>query len=140
MARLSKEQLVAIAERLLSDGRLSGAEADRLIDEFEASTYPFATDVIFKWRDRFENAAEMVDYILGKDEVQKLTRDELVEVARKLMTADVEDDLQASDLGRLFKANICHPAGTDLIFYPKIDFKTPEELVDYALAYKPQKK
>ncbi len=37
---------------------------------------------------------------------------------------------------RQFDENVPHPDGIGLIFYPKIEFKTAEELVDYALAYK----
>ncbi len=138
-ARLFKERLVAIAERLISDEPMNRAEAGRLIGEFEALTYPEAADIILKGRHRFKNASEIVDYVLGEWK-KELTRDELVEVTRKLMTADIADELEANYLGRLFNHNIRHPAKSDLIFYPKIEFKTPEELVDYALAYKPPKK
>jgi hypothetical protein len=68
-----------------------------------------------------------------------VSRNELIEITRKLMTADIANEFESNYLARLFNDNIPHPAKTDLIFYPKIDFKTPEELVDYALAYKPPK-
>ena len=64
----------------------------------------------------------------------------MIEVTRKLMTADIENEFESDYLSRLFDANIGHPDKHDLIFYPKIEFKTPEELVDYALAYKPPQK
>jgi hypothetical protein len=140
MTRLSKERLVAIAERLMSDEPMAPDEANRLCDDFEASTYPDATELIFDWRHKFKDAREIVDYALGEEERKKLTRDELVEVTRKLMTADIADEFESNYLSRLFDANIGHPAKGDLIFYPKIEFRTPEELVDYALAYKPPKK
>jgi hypothetical protein len=66
---------------------------------------------------------------------RKLTRDELVEVARKLMTADVSSDAEVNRLAGVFNRNVPHPGGTDLIFYPEIEFETPEQVVDYALAY-----
>ena len=139
MARLSKERLVAIAERLMSDELMTPAEADRLIEDFEASTYPQATELIFNWRHKFRNTAEIVDYALGDMKLPKLTRDELVEVTRKLMTADVADEFESNYLTNLFNTNIGHPSGSDLIFYPDVGFKTPEELVDYALAYQSPK-
>ena len=136
MARLSKVHLVEIAEKLLHRSCLSNAEMVRLVNEFEANTYPDASELIFEWGDRFKNAAELVDWALGELEMEKLTRDELIEVTRKLMTVDIADEFESMWLTALFAANIPHPDGTDLIFYPKIEFKTPEELVDYALAYK----
>jgi hypothetical protein len=140
MAKLFKERLIAIAERLMSDEPLTQAEMDRLIDDFEASTYWHASDLIFDWRHKFKDAPEIVEYALGDTKLLKLTRDELVEVTRKLMTAEISDEFESNYLSRLFDANIEHPAKGDLIFYPEIEFKTPGELVDYALAYKPPKK
>ena len=66
---------------------------------------------------------------------RKLTREELIEVARKLMTADVSSDDEVNRLAGLFNRNVPHPGGTDLIFYPEIEFETPEQVVEYALAY-----
>jgi hypothetical protein len=137
--RVSKERLVAIAERLMSNEPLSTAEVNRLVDEFNANTYPDSADFILEWGNRFKNATELVDFALGQLEMKKLTREELIEVTRKLMTADIADEFEATWLCELFVANVPHPAETDLIFYPKVEFKTPEQLVDYALAYKASK-
>ncbi len=139
--KLSRGDLIAIAERLLISDRLTQAELLRLIEEFESNlTYPDASELVFTYRNEFRNAAEIVDFALGREKLKKLSREELVEVARKLMTADIKNEIESQRLGRLFIANIPHPGGLDLIFYPKIEFETPEALVDYALAYPPPRK
>lgn len=138
--RVSKERLVAIAEKLMSSEPLSTAEVNRLIDEFDANTSPQSSELILRWGERFNSATEIVDFVLGELKMKKLTRGELIDVTRKLMAADVADEFEATWLSELFIANIPDPAGTDLIYYPTIEFKTPEELVDYALAYKSPKK
>ena len=62
----------------------------------------------------------------------KLSREELIEITDKLMHGRVADDRESNRLGRLFKENIGHPAGTDLIFYWHEEFESPEALVDFA--------
>jgi hypothetical protein len=52
---------------------------------------------------------------------------------------DVPGHVETARLARQFNGNVPHPDGIGLIFYPKIEFKTAEHLVDYALAYKPPK-
>ena len=56
------------------------------------------------------------------------------------MTGDfsVRNEIESTRLCRMFRANVPHPDGTDLIYWPKVNFDNPEELVDYALAYKPE--
>ena len=140
MARLSKQELIRIAERLMNNDVSSQDEVNHLIDEFEANVgYPQAADLIFDQRHEFKDAAAIVDFALGEEEVAKLSREELIAVTRKLMTGDISSNLESERLSRLFNANVPHPDKGDLIFYPKIEFTTPEELVDYALAYKPEK-
>jgi hypothetical protein len=140
MVRLSKQELINLAERLMNNDFSSDAEMDRLADEFEANIpYPYAAELIFVSRHEFKDAAELVDFALAEEEIKKLSREELIAVTRKLMTADISSEVESQRLSRLFAANVPHPAKGDLIFYPKIEFNTPEELVDYALAYKPEK-
>jgi hypothetical protein len=142
MARgLSKRELITIAERLMAKDSLSKSELLRLIDDFETNVpYPDATELIFKHRDEFKDAAEIVDFALGEEKTKKLSRDELIEVARKLMFADIKTELESAQLSRLFDANVPHPDGDSLIFHPKFEFETPEDLVDFALAYRQPKK
>jgi hypothetical protein len=73
----------------------------------------------------------------------QLSRNELVEVARRFMATSESDD-QANDEWwmALFDANVPHPAGSTLAFYPPSrDAGTwnpsPEEVVELALAYRP---
>jgi hypothetical protein len=140
MARLSKQELIHIVERLMNNDFSNDAELDRLADEFEANVwYPYAADLIFDSRHEFKDAAALVDFALGEEQTKKLSREELIAVTKKLITADISSEVESERLARQFDENVPHPDGTDLIFYPKIRFKTPEELVDYALAYKPEK-
>jgi len=133
-----RQELVSVVQKLTAGDKLSGDEAERLSSEFEDNVlYPYAADLIFDWRHEFRDAAELVDFVLGHATGGKLTRNELVEVARRLMTADVANAVQSERLSRQFKSNIPHPEGDGLIFYPKVEFRTPEELVGHALAYKP---
>lgn len=64
---------------------------------------------------------------------EKLTRDELVELVRKIMTCE-ESEKEIDEMIFLLRGNVLDPQVTDYIYY---DEKTPEEVVDLALAYKP---
>jgi hypothetical protein len=131
-----KKKLVPIVERLMNDGSLSDDEFDSHMEEFEENVpYPNAADLIFSWSREFDDAAQIVDFALTLEKIPTSSRAELIEVARKLMTADVATTVQSERLSWHFKANVPHPDGDGLIFHPKIEFKTPQELVDHALAY-----
>jgi hypothetical protein len=138
MARLSKQELVAIAERLLSDEPLSKAELWRLIAEFEKNTYCQAVELLWDSLDEFPDLPSLVDYALGQEKAEKVPRDELIDVTRKLLTGDFKNEIECSRLCSKFRASIPHPDGTDLIYWPKREFNNAEELVDYALAYRPE--
>ena len=135
MVRLSKRELVAIAERLLSDESLEKLQARRLIEEFDRSTYPQASDLLWDYLDEFADLPSLVDYALGQESVERLSRSELIEVTRKLLENDFKNEIECNRLCSKFAANIPHPDGTDLIYWPKREFSNAEELVDYALAY-----
>ncbi len=64
---------------------------------------------------------------------EKLTRDELVELVRKIMTCEGNEE-EIDEMTFLLRENVLDPQVTDYIYY---DEKTPEEVVDLALAYKP---
>src|SRR5262249_30056234 len=98
--------------------------------------YPYPSELILYFQHEFKDSTALVDFALGQEKVPKLSREELVVVARKLMTADIANEVESARLDDMFNENVPHPDGTDLIFYPKKEFKSPEELVDYALAYK----
>src|ERR1700722_14004266 len=78
--KLSRGDLIAIAEKLLVSDRLTQAEVLRLIEDFESNlVYPDASELIFTYRDEFRNAAEIVDFALGREKLKKLSREELIE-------------------------------------------------------------
>lgn len=67
--------------------------------------------------------------------VADITRDELVEIVRRLLTASAESDYYL----RLLKANVSHPRVSDLVFHPSDDLQdaSAEQIVDQALKYRP---
>ncbi|MFB7056952.1 hypothetical protein ACFCXT_28020 [Streptomyces vinaceus] len=71
----------------------------------------------------------------GRPVVADITRDELVEIVRRLMTASEESDHYL----RLLEANVSHPRVSDLIFHPSSILQDPsaEQIVDEALNYRP---
>ncbi len=141
MARkLSKKELVAVAEILMAPDSSRKSEVRHLIDDFETTVrWPHAADLVRRNKQEFKNAVECVQFLLGEEKDRKLSREELVEVTRKLMNADVRNEVDLARLCGLFEANVPCPDGTDLIFHPKIQFDTPEALIDYALSYKAPK-
>ena len=141
MARkLSRKELVAVAEILMAGGNSRKSEIRHLIDDFETTVrWPEAADLIRRNKQEFKDAVECVQFLLGEEKDQKLSREELIEVTRKLMNVNFRNEVESARLVGLFNANVPHPDGTDLIFWPKVEFDTPEALVDYALAYKAPK-
>lgn len=66
----------------------------------------------------------------------KLSRVELIELVRRVMSADdTEEDIQ--QMLSTVEANVPHPEVSNLIFYPNSDDPTPEQVVEEALAYRP---
>jgi hypothetical protein len=67
------------------------------------------------------------------------THDELVELARRFMGLAGEEHLQHADwYAAVFDANVPHPAGSSLAFYPPegADDPTPEMVVTWASSYR----
>ncbi|MGW2633430.1 hypothetical protein ACWC2K_29430 [Streptomyces chattanoogensis] len=71
----------------------------------------------------------------ARPRVPDITRDELVEIVRRLLAADPESDYYL----RLLEANVPHPRVSDLVFHPSDDLRNAsgEEIVDAALQYRP---
>lgn len=63
---------------------------------------------------------------------EKLTRDELIELVRKIIDCDGSEE-EIDKMIFTVEQNVVDPAITNYIYY---DEKTPEEIVDLALAYK----
>src|SRR6266480_1008603 len=94
--RLSRSELITVVDRILN-GRFSDEQEENfLLDEFERNAmYPYAADLITFYRNEFKSAEELVDFALNRIKVPKLTREQLIEVARKLMTADIANDIES---------------------------------------------
>lgn len=68
-------------------------------------------------------------------EQRRLSRDELIELVRKIAASD--GDEETTDVWiDLLDRNVPHPAAAGLIFHSDPEL-TPEEIVDAALAYRP---
>ncbi|MGW9372239.1 hypothetical protein ACWGVR_19720 [Streptomyces xanthophaeus] len=67
--------------------------------------------------------------------VADITRDELVEIVRRLLTASTESDYYL----RLLEANVSHPRLSDMVFHPSDSPQDPsaEQIVDEALKHRP---
>ncbi|MFF4185411.1 hypothetical protein ACFYZ9_19655 [Streptomyces sp. NPDC001691] len=67
--------------------------------------------------------------------VAAITRDELVEIVRRLLTASEESGYYL----RLLEANVSHPRVSDLVFHPSDILQDPsaEHIVDEILKYRP---
>ncbi len=68
------------------------------------------------------------------------TRNELVELVRRIMAAEGESQEEADALVEEFRRSVPHPDADELIFYPDRHFggePSPEEVVDAAMAYRP---
>ncbi|MFC0843455.1 hypothetical protein ACFH04_06865 [Streptomyces noboritoensis] len=64
-----------------------------------------------------------------------MSRDELVECVRRLLTASPESGYYL----RLLEANVPHPRVSDLVFYPSDALKdaSAERIIDEAMKYRP---
>jgi Colicin immunity protein / pyocin immunity protein len=74
-----------------------------------------------------------------------LSREELIELVRRIMRCETDDEAEEDRLVALFDNSVAHPRASNLIFWPEHELGpdaqrrdlTPEEVVDIALAYKP---
>lgn len=75
-----------------------------------------------------------------------MTREELIELGKQIIAPDTDEE-KVSRLMELFDANVPHPEGSSLFYYPeKYNARTDylshynpsvEEVVDKCLSYKP---
>lgn len=68
--------------------------------------------------------------------ITKVRREELIELVEKIMACEGGEE-QMYRRVQIFENNVPHPAASDLIFWPKVDGNSAEEIVDEALSYKP---
>ena len=66
-----------------------------------------------------------------------MTREELIELAQKIMNAEGDTEEEYRSNIHLFKANVPDPNATDYFFDMKYKNLTIEQIVDKALSYKP---
>ncbi|WP_351234572.1 hypothetical protein [Streptomyces sp. NPDC002133] len=71
----------------------------------------------------------------ARPRVADITRDDLVEIVRRILAASSESDYYLC----LLEANVLHPGVSGLIFHPPEDLQdaSAEEIVDEALRYRP---
>ena len=62
-----------------------------------------------------------------------MRKEELVELVRKIQNCEGSEE-EVDRMIEILEANVHYPEISDLIFLEK---KTPEEIIDIALAYKP---
>ncbi|SCL36051.1 Colicin immunity protein / pyocin immunity protein [Micromonospora rhizosphaerae] len=114
-----------------------GESADAAIAAFNAGTDHAYTahDFLTYWksRDVEDFAIEAARPALPK--VENVTRDELIEIVRRIQRADDDTDYYVL----LLHTNVLHPRVTDLIFYPPPELAnaSPEDIVDAVLSYRP---
>lgn len=122
--------------RLASD-RSEDEDADEAIRAFNTVTGHDYTAYTFTeyWRSRDLEDLAREAARPAHPRVADITRDELVEIVRRILAVDPEIDYYL----RLLEANVLHPAVTDLIFHPPdgLQDASAEELVDKALTYRP---
>ncbi|WP_247746512.1 hypothetical protein [Streptomyces oryzae] len=70
----------------------------------------------------------------ARPKIPGITRDELVELARRILAADPETDYYL----RLFAANVPHPQAADLLFHPPAELRgaSAEAVTDAALSHR----
>ncbi|MDX2306093.1 MAG: colicin immunity protein [Microscillaceae bacterium] len=65
-----------------------------------------------------------------------MNREELIELAKKIMTAEGTEKQYRENI-IIFKKNVLDPNATDYFFDLSYTDLTPEQIVDKALSYKP---
>jgi hypothetical protein len=67
-------------------------------------------------------------------------RDRLIELVRRVMSGDFQDEAELQHLVTDFARSVPHPRAADLIFWPNDEFDgepAPAQVVERALAYRP---
>jgi hypothetical protein len=133
------ERLAELARRIeeISDLVLRGepaAEAIAAFNEMTGHDYDSADFAEYHgWRALEDFAREAARP--PRPRIPDITRDELVDIVRRLQAADPDTGYYL----RLLKANVAHPRVADLIYHPPAELgrASAEQIVDTALSYRP---
>lgn len=119
--------------RLLEDGE----PPDAAIGAFNADTgHCYAAEhFLTYWESRDLEAFVLEAARPSRPQVPDITRDELIEIVRRILAAEDTSDYYVL----LLTTNVQHPRVTDLIFWPPPELvdASPESIVDAALSYQP---
>lgn len=111
--------------------------ADAAIAAFNAeSGHDYtADDFLTYWESRDVEEFSLEAARPPRPKVPDVTRDELIEIVRRILAAD--DDMDYYVL--LLETNVQHPRVSGLIFWPPPELvnASPESIVDAALSYRP---
>ncbi|MFF5339078.1 bacteriocin immunity protein [Streptomyces sp. NPDC013181] len=123
-----------IAELLTAHPEVAGGE----IEAFNAMTGQNYVALDFAEYDGSRSLEEFAREAAARPArpvIADITRDELVEIVRRLLTGSEESDYYL----RLLEANVSHPRVSDLVFHPSdiLQDPSPEQIVDEALKYRP---
>ncbi|MGQ4353051.1 bacteriocin immunity protein [Streptomyces drozdowiczii] len=122
-----------IAELLTAHPEVAGGE----IEAFNAMTGQDYVALDFAEYDGSRSLEEFAREAArpARPVIADITRDELVEIVRRLLTGSEESDYYL----RLLEANVSHPRVSDLVFHPSdiLQDRSPEQIVDEALKYRP---
>lgn len=119
---------------LLADGSEEADEAIRTFNTLTGHDYTAYTFTEY-WRSRDLEDLAREAARPARPRVADITRDELVEIVRRILAVDPEIDYYLL----LLEANVLHPEVANLIFYPPdgLQDASAEEIVDEALKYRP---
>ncbi|MFB7326424.1 hypothetical protein [Streptomyces sp. NPDC056190] len=137
VSRQRLDELCGEIERI-ADLVLTRAEAaDEAITAFNAMTGHDYVTLDFAEYDAGRSLEEFAVEAArpARPRVADITREELAEIVRRLLTDSSESDYYL----RLLEANVLHPRVSDLIFHPPAELQdaSAERIVDEALRYRP---
>ncbi len=116
----------------------TGEPADAAITAFNAETgHSYAAeDFLTYGQSRSVEAFALEAARPARPRVPDVTRDELIEIVRRILAGDLDD--QEYYL-LLLDTNVPHPGAGDLIFQPppELEDAPPERIVDAALSHRP---
>jgi hypothetical protein len=137
VSRQRLDELRAEVERIADLLEARPEAADEAIAAFNAMTGHDYVALDFAEYDGSRSVEEFAREAArpARPVVADITRDELVEIVRRLLEADPESDYYL----RLLEANVSRPGVSDLVFHPSdaLEDASAEQIVDEALKHRP---